>query len=112
LGRSRLLPGAFAAVHPMHHTPVNAVHVQGIFGIVLSLGLGLLFNGEAAGGPLTTYFFIGYILGLSFAAMYIAVNAAAIGYFLGEGRDQFNVVKHLVVPILGIVAMLIGFVSA
>jgi amino acid transporter len=112
LGRSRLLPGTFAAVHPIHRTPVNAVHVQGVLGIVLALGLGLLFNGEASGGPLTTYFFIGYILGLSFAAMYIAVNAASIGYFLGEGRDQFNVIKHLVVPIVGIVAMVIGFVSA
>jgi amino acid transporter len=112
LGRSRLLPGALAAVHPTHRTPVNAVHLQGIIGIVLAVGLGLLFNGESAGGPLTTYFFIGYILGLSFAAMYIAVNAASIGYFLREGRDQLNVVKHIVVPIIGIVVMLVGFVSA
>jgi len=112
LGRSRLLPGVLAAVHPTHRTPVNAVHLQGIIGIVLAVGLGLLFNGEAAGGPLTTYFFIGYILGLSFAAMYIAVNAASIGYFLREGRDEFNVVKHLVVPIIGMVVMLVGFVSA
>jgi amino acid transporter len=112
LGRSRLLPSALSVVHPVHRTPSNAVHVQGVLGIVLAIGLGLLFNGEAAGGPLTTYFFIGYILGLSFAAMYIAVNAAAIGYFLGEGRDQFNVLKHVLVPILGIVVMLVGFVSA
>jgi amino acid transporter len=112
LGRSRLLPGALSAVHPIHKTPVNAVHFQGALGIVLAVGLGLLFNGEVNGGPLTTYFFIGYILGLSFAAMYIAVNAASIGYFLGEGRDQFNVLKHVVVPVLGIIVMLIGFVSA
>jgi amino acid transporter len=112
LGRSRLLPGALSAVHPIHRTPVNAVHVQGTIGIVLAVGLSLLFNGEASGGPLTTYFFIGYMLGLSFAAMYIAVNAATIGYFLREGRDQFNPIKHVVVPILGIIVMLIGFVSA
>ena len=112
LGRSRLLPGALSAVHPVHRTPVNAVHAQGVIGIVLAVGLSLLFSGEAAGGPLTTYFVIGYILGLSFAAMYVAVNAATIGYFLGEGRDQFNVLKHLVVPVLGIVFMVVGFVSA
>jgi len=112
LGRSRLLPHALAAVHPIHRTPVNAVHVQGVIGIVLAVGLGLLFTKEAAGGPLTTYFFIGYLLGLLFAAMYIAVNAAAIGFFLTERRDEFNVVKHLVVPVLGIIAMVIGFVSA
>ena len=35
LGRSRLLPGALAAVHPVHRTPVNAVHLQGVIGIVL-----------------------------------------------------------------------------
>ena len=112
LGRSRLLPGALAAVHPIHRTPVNAVHVQGVIGIVLGVGLSLFFNGEASGGPLTTYFFIGYMLGLSFAAMYITVNVATIGYFLGEGRSEFNPIKHAVVPVLGIVAMVIGFVSA
>jgi len=112
LGRSRLLPGALAAVHPTHRTPVNAVHLQGVIGLVLAVGLSLLFKGEPLGGPLTTYFFIGYILGLAFAAMYVAVNVAAIGYFRGEGRADFNVIKHLVVPIIGIVAMLIGLVSA
>jgi amino acid transporter len=112
LGRSRLLPGALSAVHPVHRTPVNAVHAQGVIGLVLGVGLSLVFNGEASGGPLTTYFFIGYMLGLSFAAMYVTVNVATIGYFLGEGRADFNVVKHVLVPVLGIVAMVIGFVSA
>src|SRR6185369_17864738 len=93
LGRSHLLPDALSAVHPTHKTPVNAVHLQGIIGLLLAVGLSLLFNGEASGGPLTTYFFIGYILGLAFAAMYVAVNLAAIGYFLGEGRADFNPVK-------------------
>ena len=111
LGRSRLLPGMLSAVHPTHRTPVNAVHVQGIIGLVLAVGLSLLFNGEALGGPLTTYVFIGYMLGLAFAAMYIAVNAASIGYFLGEGRADFNVLRHLVVPALGIIAMTVAFVS-
>jgi amino acid transporter len=112
LGRTGLLPRALAAVHPAHRTPVNAVHLQGVIGLVLAVGLSLLFNGEASGGPLTTYFFIGYILGLAFAAMYIVVNVAAIGFFLGEGRADFNPIKHVVVPIVGIVVMLIGFVSA
>ena len=112
LGRSRLLPGALAAVHPEHRTPVNAVHVQGIIGLILGVGLSLYFNGGAAEGALTTYFFIGYVIALAFAAMYVMVNVAAIGYFLGDGRADFNPIKHLVVPILGIIVMAIGFVSA
>ena len=91
LGRARLLPAAFAGVHPTYRTPVNAVHLQGILGIVLAVGLGLLFKDVTTGGPLTTYIFIGYSLGLLFAGMYIAVNIAAIGYYLGEGRAEFNV---------------------
>jgi amino acid transporter len=112
LGRARLLPAALADIHPSYRTPVNAVHVQGIIGIVLAVGLGLLFNGYDAGGPLTTYGFIGYALGLLFAAMYVAVNAAAIGFYLGERRDEFNPLMHLIIPILGMIAMVVGFVSA
>jgi amino acid transporter len=112
LGRSRLLPQALGAVHPTYKTPVNAVHALGVLGIVLAVGLSLLFNGEAAGGPLTTYVFIGYILGVSFAAMYITVNAATIGYFLGEGREHLNPIKHVVVPVIGMVVMLVGLLSA
>ena len=111
LGRGRLLPEWFAAVHPVHRTPVNAVHFQGVLAIVLAVGLGLLFAGVSTGGPLTTYVFIGYALGLLFAGMYIAVNVAAIGFYLGERRDEFNVLKHLLVPILGVLLMIPAFLS-
>jgi amino acid transporter len=111
LGRGNLLPTWFAAVHPVHHTPVNAVHFQGAFAIVLAVLLGLLFSGVSTGGPLTTYVFIGYGLGLLFAGMYIAVNVAVIGFYLGERRDEFNPLKHLVVPILGVLLMIPAFLS-
>src|SRR5436190_20169409 len=112
LGRARLLPQALATVHPTFQTPSNATHLQGIVGIVLAAGLGVAFNGYSSGGPITTYGFIGTMLGLLFAAMYVLVNAAAIGYFLREGRAEFNVLKHILVPVLGILAMVIGFLSA
>jgi amino acid transporter len=111
MGRSRLLPDWFAAIHLEHRTPVNAVHAQGILGIVLAVGLGLVFQGQANGGPLTTYIFIGYALGLLFAGMYIAVNAATIGFFLGEGRAELNALKHIVIPILGVIAMIPAFLG-
>ncbi len=111
LGRSRLLPSWFGAVHPVHRTPVNAVHAQGALGIILAVGLGLIFQGVSTGGPLTTYIFIGYSLGLLFAGMYIAINVAAIGFFLGERRQDLNPVKHLVIPVLGVIAMIPAFIS-
>jgi len=111
LGRSRILPSALAAVHPTHRTPYNAVHLQAILGIAIAVGLGLLFREQPLGGPLTAYVFIGYSLGLLFAGMYIAVNIAAIGFYLTKQRDEFSPVAHLVVPILGVVAMIPAFLG-
>jgi amino acid transporter len=111
LGRSRLVPGWFGAVHPTYQTPVNAVHFQGLFAIVLAVVLGILFTDTANGGPLTTYIFIGYALGLLFAGMYIAVNLAAIGFYLGERRDEFNPIKHIVAPVIGVILLIPAFLS-
>jgi amino acid transporter len=60
---------------------------------------------EGAAG-LNVYVWLGTLVGLLFAGMYIAVNLACIGYFLREGRSQFNPLKHLVIPILGVIAMI------
>jgi amino acid transporter len=111
LGRSRILPEALAAVHPTYRTPVNAVHLQGVLGILLAIGLGILFKDVSTGGPLTTYIFIGYAIVLLFAGMYVAVNLASIGYYLGEGRAEFNVIKHVIVPILGVILLIPAFLN-
>ena len=113
LGRVSLLPRWFAAIHETHRTPMNAVHFQGILGIGLAVGLGLLFQnqGQPLGGPLTTYVWIGYSLGLLFAAMYVAVNFAVIGFYWRERRSEFNPIKHLVIPILGIVLLIPAFLG-
>jgi amino acid transporter len=111
MGRGGLLPQFFAAVHPTRKTPVNAVHAQMVLGIVLAVGLGLLLTEDPYPRGLNVYVFLGYTLGLLFAGMYIAVNVAVIGFYLGERRDDFNVIKHVVVPILGVVAMIPAFLS-
>jgi amino acid transporter len=113
LGRVSLLPRWFAAIHETHRTPMNAVHFQGILGIALAVGLGLLFQsqGQPLGGPLTVYVWIGYALGLLFAAMYVAVNLAVIGYFYRERRSEFSPIKHLVIPILGILLLIPAFLG-
>ena len=49
-------------------------------------------------GPLNVYVWLGTMIGLLFALMYIAVNLACIGFYLREGRSEFNVLKHIVVP--------------
>jgi amino acid transporter len=108
MGRATLLPRWFAAVHPVYRSPINAVHFQAVAGIIVAIGLGLvLVNDPVEGAPgLNVYIWIGTLVGLLFAGMYIAVNLACIGYFMRERRDEFNVLKHLIVPVLGVIAML------
>ena len=113
MGRGGLIPRFFAAVHPTHRTPVNAIHFQVILAVVVAVAGGLILaNDPFEGlGPINIYVFIGTMLGLLFAGMYIAVNVAVIGFFLRERRDEFNFVKHLLIPIFGVIFMIPAFLS-
>ena len=113
MGRGGLIPQFFAAIHPTHRTPVNAIHFQVILAIVVAVGGGLMLaNDPNEGlGPINIYVFIGTMLGLLFAGMYIAVNVAVIGFFLRERRDEFNFIKHLVIPVFGVLFMIPAFLS-
>jgi amino acid transporter len=113
MARGGLLPGFFAAIHPTHRTPVNAVHFQVLLAIVVAVAGGLyLANDPYEGlGPINIYVFIGTMLGLLFAGMYMAVNVAVVGFYLRERRDEFNVIKHLLVPVLGVLAMIPAMMS-
>jgi amino acid transporter len=108
MGRSSLISRWFAAVHPEYRSPINAVHFQAVLGIVVAIGLGLVLTNDPFEGAagLNVYVWLGTLVGLLFAGMYIAVNLACIGYFWRERRDEFNVFKHVVVPVLGVIAMI------
>jgi amino acid transporter len=108
MGRASLISRWFAAVHPEFRSPVNAVHFQAVIAIIVAIGLGLVLANDPFEGAagLNVYVWLGTLVGLLFAGMYIAVNLACIGYFLREGRSQFNPLKHLVVPIVGVIAMI------
>jgi len=113
MARGGLLPKFFAAVHPTHRTPVNAVHFQVLLAIVVAVAGGLILADDPyeGSGPINIYVFIGTMLGLLFAGMYMAVNVAVIGFYWRERRDQFNVIKHLLIPILGVLAMIPAMLS-
>src|SRR4029079_13440779 len=106
MARGGLLPKLFAKVHPMHRTPVNAVHAQVLVAIVVAVAGGLILADDPYEGlgPINIYVFIGTMLALLVAGMYMAVNLAVIGFYLRERRDEFNVIKHLLIPIIGVLA--------
>jgi amino acid transporter len=114
MGRAALLPRFFARVDPATKAPVNAVHFQAITAIILAVVLGLVLandpyptpEGAGSFGGLNVYVFLGTMLGLIFAGIYILVNVACFGYYWRERRDEFSWLKHFVVPVLGVIAMI------
>lgn len=106
MGRAGLLPRFFAAVHPETRAPVNAVHFQAITALVIAVVLGFVLANDPYPFGLNVYVFLGTMLGLIFAGIYMLVNLACIGYFWRARRSEFNVVKHAIVPILGVIAMI------
>jgi Ca2+/Na+ antiporter len=71
--------------------------------LVLTLWLGEQYT------PLTAFALIGTIITGAIVAIYIAVNLACISFFWRERRSEFNVIKHLLFPVLGIVLFVPAF---
>ncbi|GAA2753984.1 APC family permease [Amnibacterium kyonggiense] len=101
LGRAGRLPRRFAEVHPVHRTPTFSIYFQTVFGIVLTVVVGLLL------GPTAAFSVIGAVITVFAIVIYIVTCAACIRYFTKEPRDRgFNVVLHVIVPAVAIVILL------
>ncbi|MDQ6683482.1 MAG: APC family permease [Chloroflexota bacterium] len=107
MGRIGLLPAAFAKVHPVHRTPVTAVHVQGAGGIIVAVLLGLVL-----GGPLPAFSLIGSTVTLIVIGIYILTNISCTVFYLRERRDEFNPLMHLVFPVLGVLAFIPAVIAS
>jgi hypothetical protein len=82
-------------------------------GAAFSITVGALFAGGALSAgvviALAGFALVGTIITGAILPIYIAVNIACIAYFWRERRPEFNVLKHLVVPVLGIALFVPGF---
>ena len=109
-GREGLLPSWIGRVHPVRKTPVNALFAfTGIAGlIILVWALLHLLGGHANSGSMNpeTFFVESSTLGtILILVVYFLANLALPFYYRRYLPDQFNVVKHVVLPILGMIAI-------
>jgi amino acid transporter len=95
MGRIGAFPRFLAQVHPRHRSPVTAIVTGFVITVAVTLGLGLGYD------PVTAFIMVATALVIVLVAIYILMNAACIGYFARPGRG-FNVVSHLIIPLLGI----------
>jgi amino acid transporter len=105
MGREGLLPQRLGHVHPTRHTPTVAIWFVAIFATVLTFGVGLI------AGPFNTYVYLGSILTLAIIPVYVLTAIACMRHFAGPGRARRSILRHVVLPVLGIAVLAIPLVG-
>ncbi len=100
MGRDRVLLAALGHVHPAWFSPLKAIVAQTVFTVVVGLAVG----GWLGPGATGAYGFTGAIGTVAIVLVYLASNVALVRFFwrLPERR----VLTHVVVPALGVLALL------
>lgn len=97
MGRIGSLPRWLGAVHTRRHVPSNAILVLTGGSFAISVITSLIFGGPEQGFAFTIS------LGAIFAILlYISACVSVPFLYLRQLRSEFSVVKHLVVPLIGV----------
>ncbi len=110
MGRERLLPEQLGRINLRHRTPGLAIVYEAAFALLVAVAVGLFSGGlgNPTGGS-NVYGYLGFALTLAILPVYALANAATIRYF--QHREDFNLLRHLLLPLLGgglMVALLVG----
>ncbi|MEU8932481.1 APC family permease [Streptomyces sp. NPDC048409] len=106
LARIRVMPRVLATLHPRYRSPVAGVAVQTAVAVGAVLGLGFGYD------PVTAFLLLATVIVTVVIGVYIVVNLACAGYFLRRGRASLRPVRHLLLPLLGIVAFVPALLTA
>jgi amino acid transporter len=91
---------------PKFKSPKNALILQLVIGLVLGLGLGFKYTPQVAFGIVATGLVVIVVV------VYIVANLACIGYFTKHKRDERHPIIHILIPIVGIVFLIPGFLNS
>jgi len=107
-GREGLLPRWIGKVHPVRRTPVNAIitFVAVASALTLVWAIGHWIGGHGNSLSALNFFFESSTMGtLLILVVYFAANLALPFYYRKYRPQEFNVIKHLILPILGMAAI-------
>lgn len=101
MARSGALPASLSKVHPKYRTPSNAIITQTVVNVVLGLILPLFI------GVANVYNVTGTWFTFALAFVYVTANVGLFAFYRREHRDEFSWGKHLIVPALGSIMLLV-----
>ena len=100
--REGLLPAFFGKIHPLYRTP----HVSMWIYILVALAIVLIFGYAYNIDPVTLFGDTGSLGTIPVIVTYLITNLALPAYMLKYHREEFNPLKHFIIPVLGTVLML------
>ena len=101
MGRNRILPKALSEVSSRTQTPIVASMVVVIGGGLLGVLAAFIWS------PSQVWGYVGSIIGLGAIVVYIMVSAGVTRFFQREHRSEFTVLRHVVVPAVAILILLL-----
>jgi amino acid transporter len=107
-GRERLLPSWLGKVHPTRQTPVNALLAfTAIAGAIIVVWLlGHLIGGDSGSMNPLNFFVESSTMGtILILVVYFLANLALPFYYRKYEPQDFSIVKHIVLPALGMIAI-------
>lgn len=99
MAREGVLPSWLAHIREGETAPVKALTAATVAGLVVAIPVGALVKG----GPLVSWGYIGFLLGMGFLLIYAAVSLGLIVFMLRRHRNEFKVFQHLIVPAVSLV---------
>jgi len=105
-GREGLLPRWLGKVHPVRRTPVNAIYTfVAIATVIIAVWALLHLIGGDSGSMSALNFFVESSTMGTVLVVYFLSNLALPFYYRRYRPQEFNVIKHAVLPILGMIAI-------
>jgi amino acid transporter len=105
MGRIGVFPKAFANLNAKYKSPQVGVLVELILGLVIALVLGFLTT------PVIAFGIVATALVVIVVPVYMLANLACVGFFARHRKEEQNWFSHIVIPILGLLFLVPGFLS-
>jgi amino acid transporter len=99
LGRAGVFPRWLSRINPNTQTPANAVFFEAGIALVFALALGFIF------GPIDAYGLLGLLWTVALMVVYTMTNLSSFSLYYFKYRDEFNVFRHLIIPIIASIVM-------
>ncbi|MHB8378285.1 MAG: APC family permease [Acidimicrobiales bacterium] len=105
-GRAGAFPKSLAKLNQRHRSPQNALILQLIMGLAIALLLGWKY------GPTTAFGIVATGLVVVVVLVYAVTNLACVGYYTKHRKEERQLWLHIVIPILGFLFLVPGFLNA